>query len=71
MTSVDSVSLLTWFSSTADSPGVVTTCSVDDMLTTAMQRRTGTFANGTTLGFESSHAPLSPALQASTNNPAH
>ena len=54
---VDLVRLLTWFFSTAYSPGAVPVHSVDDVLTAAMQLRMGVSADDTTSGFKSSHAP--------------
>ena len=67
---VDLVRLLTWFFSPTNSSGAVPACSMDDMLTTALQWRTKALADDATPGSESSHAPPSTASPASTNNQA-
>ena len=61
--------LFTSFFSTANSPGVVVTSSVDDALTAAVQPRMEGFTDDTTPGYESSHAPLSTASPASPSSP--
>ena len=55
---VDLVRLLTWFFSTTDSPGAAPGCSMGEVLATAMQLRAEAFVDNTTLGLESSHAPV-------------
>ena len=66
----DSVRLLTWFFSTTDNPGAAPACSVGEVLATAMQLSAEAFADNTTPGLESSHAPLSAAALVSTSSPA-
>ena len=68
---VDSVRLLTWFFFATANPGAAPTCSMGEVLVTAVQPRAEAFVDNTTPGLKSSHAPLSAASPVSTSNPAH
>ena len=67
---VDTVGLLTWFFSTTDNPAPAPTCSMGEVLATALEPRVEAFVDNTTPGFKSSHAPLPVASPVSTSIPA-
>ena len=66
----DSVRLHTWFFSTTDNPGTAPKHSIVEVLAAAMQLRAEAFADNSTPGIKSSHAPLSVVSPVSTSSPA-
>ena len=63
-----SVRLLTWFFSSIDSPVAAPTCSIVEVLASAIKLRVEAFADYTTSGPKSSHAPLSMASPVLTSS---